>query len=162
MKHHRTRVINRGLSCTALELSIGQILSIFWLIGDYPDTPERIIELFNKFKPDLLMMAKDFLILKPDKPLDNLKQDELDAVLTLFFEVNAAFFNPADIAEPVGKHNPITGPRKKKQLNGKEMYKNMSANLEGVTRQHHPNAEHYPFGYFLTVIDRLNEANKER
>lgn len=137
---------------------MGQILSVLWLMADYR-YPEQLTEFGTVHQADLLIKSEAVLQLKPTTSLLKLKTSELETALALLFEVNAAFFSKDE--EKNAKENEWGGRLfiDSENITGREFYKQLSSNAEIITRQGHPNVLDYPFSYFLTVLDNINEAN---
>ena len=127
-------------------------------MGDY-QYPEQLTEFVTAYQADLVIKSTDVLQLKPLTPLLKLKSSELETALALFFEVNAAFFSKSDKKKAEEDDWGFSLDEKTDTITGKEFYKQLSKNAAIVAGQGHPNAHAYPFSYFLTVIDTLNEAN---
>lgn len=151
MRYSITKPINQRLSCTAFELSVGQLLSVLWLMNDY-EYPTQINEFALAHADDLLNKARDLFQFSKPTDLRKLTKDDAEKVQALFFEVNKAFFEGESEESEFEEIFVET-------LTGKEFYQHLSSNVDVLIRLGHKDALSYPFSFYLTTLENINESN---
>lgn len=139
---------------TAFELSVGQLLELFWLLDDfaYPAELERFM---TENKELLLEKAAAYFQFSAKTSLESLAVAEVETLTELFFSINAAFFNPAQ--EPVNDFGIEPPPQ-----TGKTLYKILAHNVNLVMMKGHSNALDYPLSFFNQVLKNLEELYGEQ
>lgn len=149
MRNSKTITLNQRLSVTAFELSVGQILELFWLMADFVYPAE--LELFAKTQQETLL-AKVPAVFEFSREADfsKLPNTESQQAIDLFFEVNAAFFKPEKV-ETGEQHEAIYIP----DYTGTDLYQQLSSSVSTLIRLGYQGVLDYPFSFFLQVIESL-------
>jgi len=153
MRLSKTIKINNSLCCTVYELAVWQWLFLLWLYGDheYPTHNEAFIA---ENMSNLLSRAWEVIEFdKPGMSLKKLKASEKEAVLTLFMQVNTAFFNGGDAD---GLQSSMQFPPTQ---TGSEIYQAISDNVAALIGNGHAQALDYPFSFYLSVVDILSRQS---
>jgi len=97
MRNHKILTINQRLSCTAFELSVAQIIGLFFTGRDllFPEDQEK----FNTLVRERIFTDVDFVGFSDAKQAKKLNQAERQAVEQFFYQVNADFFIPKESAQ---------------------------------------------------------------
>jgi len=151
-------MINQRLSCTAFELSVGDILSVLWLMGDF-NYPEQLTDFAQTHQADLLSQSRRVLVFNKPTDFIMLSAEESEAVLALFFEVNTAFFK-GNANEEDEQWGGRLFPVEPEKITGSAFYSRLCDNVATMTRFGHANVLTYPFSYFLITLNNFNEAHR--
>lgn len=154
VRNSKRITLNQRLSCTAFELSVAQILELFWLLDEFV-YPAELEVFIAENKRLLLEKAAAYFQFSSKASFESLAVAEVEKLTELFFSINAAFFNPDQ--EPVNDFGIEPPPQ-----TGKTLYKILAHNVNLVIMKGHSNALDYPLSFFNQVLKNLEELYGEQ
>lgn len=143
MRNYRLATIGKN-TITAFELSVAQVLSLYFAAGNLKIDDAADNEKFNAILINRVFNDDDFL-----KISGKLNDKEMAAALDFWKETNKAFFNP-DIK---------TGGRKFLSFN--LLYKSLAENVANMIRLKHSNALNYAWSFYLVAIAAIEKEGKK-
>jgi len=155
VKNSKTISLTNNITCTAYEMSVGQVLSSLYLMNEF-EYPAQLTEFAIANVETLLVMADDVLTF--NKPMSFLKlaASEQEKVIALFFAVNNAFFKN----DSEDEDDELGGRLFPETITAIDFYHNICSCVEALTRHGHAMILSYPFSFYLTVLDCFNQANR--
>jgi len=153
VRNAKTFQIRKNLAVTVAELTVVQVLEIFWLMGDffYPTEFEAFLQ---AHRVDALAKARELVSFTPDFDLEKLTSEEQQALMTHFVEVNQAFFNGSGETQTHNAHG-IEQP----DLSGFEHYQALSAMVNALVRLKHTEVLSYPVSLLNAVVAEIGKDN---
>jgi hypothetical protein len=143
MRNYRLATIGKH-TITAFELSVAQVLSLYFAAGDLKIDDEADAEKFDVVLLRRLLNDGDFL-----KVSGKLNDKEMATALEFWKETNKSIFNP---------ENKSGG---KKFLTFKHLYKSVCESVAVTIRNGHVNALDYAWSFYLIAIAAIEKEGKK-
>lgn len=144
---------------TAHELTMSQYCDLLAAMNDTIITDTAYQEYLAQNIPDAICRIKQ--VIKSNKPIEKLNENEKAKALELFVKVNSGLFENPEIADKkrkfAQKHN-----FKKKDIKASEILKNLESNCAALITQGHTGAYNYGLSFFNIALNLLIEQNKTK
>lgn len=159
MKHSKSIQLKKN-TCTVYELTVGDILTLFWLMAEY-HYPKQLDEFVEKHIEQLITHAAKIIQFSKPTSLLKLSDDEKQAVLDLFLTVNEAFFQRKSAKktekQPLHAHKM---PKANPSLSGQKNYQLLAEEVGIIITFGHSNALDYPYSFYLAIRKEFTNGGK--
>lgn len=155
MRNSKSLKINQRLSCTAFELSVGQILSLLFATAHltlpddlevfYAEISERVFNDAEYFRWNNAALAK------------KLSDAEKQMAIAFFYDVNVSFFNPKLSKAEEIKQQKREKLGLKQVMSVAESYEAIAIEIGIYTRWGHVQILTYPWSLFVQVRKQFEQ-----
>lgn len=146
MRYSKSARLTRTLVCTAYELSVGDVLSLAFLLADF-EYPQQAKEFFNQHGDNLMHRAREVIVFNTGDFEKNIVQHKT-AVYACFVDANPALFSKS--TEQSTDDFGIV-----ETIKGFDYHNDLAQGVHALVRLGHSHALTYPLSFYNTLIETI-------